>query len=83
MQQKKSLKFSKDVTESNLVTNADLEIALEKTKAEIIKWIAEMFVAQAVVTATGERCIYPGYIDGRCAQRDNYCIQKRCESFKM
>ena len=49
----------KDVTESNLVTKADreivkadLEIALEKTKAEIIKWVAGMLVAQAVVIAT-------------------------------
>ena len=49
----------KDVMESNLVTKADpeivkadLEIALEKTKADIIKWVAGMLVVQAVVIAT-------------------------------
>lgn len=42
----------KDVTESNLVTKNDLIIALAQTKADIIKWVAGMLVAQGALIAT-------------------------------
>ena len=42
----------KDVTETNLVTKEDLILALEKTKSDIIKWVAGMLVAQAAIVAT-------------------------------
>ena len=42
----------KDVTESNLVTKEDLKFELEKIKADLIKWVAGMLVAQAAIVAT-------------------------------
>lgn len=39
----------RDVTEMNLVTKYDLELALEKQKVELIKWVAGLLVAQAAV----------------------------------
>ena len=37
---------------SPFVTKNDLEEALARTKAEIIKWVAGMLVAQAAIVAT-------------------------------
>ena len=42
----------KETTEDYLVTKNDLEEALARTKAEIIKWVAGMLVAQAAIVAT-------------------------------
>ncbi len=42
----------KDTTEDHLVTKSDLKEELAKTKAEIIKWVAGMLVAQAAIVAT-------------------------------
>ena len=42
----------KETTEDYLVTRNDLEEALARTKAEIIKWVAGMLVAQAAIVAT-------------------------------
>jgi hypothetical protein len=39
----------KDVTETNLVTKYDLELALEKLKSDLVKWVAGLMVAQAAV----------------------------------
>ena len=42
----------KETTKDLLVTKKDLEEALARTKVEIIKWVAGMFVAQAAIVAT-------------------------------
>ena len=49
----------RDVIESNLVsktdleaTKVDLEKVIERTRADIIKWVAGMLVAQAAIVAT-------------------------------
>jgi len=42
----------KETTEDYLVTRSDLEEALARTKADIIKWVAGMLVAQAAIVAT-------------------------------
>jgi len=42
----------KETTEDYLVTKNDLEEALSRTKADIIKWVAGMLVAQAAIVAT-------------------------------
>jgi hypothetical protein len=39
----------KDVTETNLVTKLDLDLALERTKSGMIRWVAGLMVAQAGV----------------------------------
>ena len=39
----------RDVTETNLVTKYDLELSQEKQKAELVKWVAGLLVAQAAV----------------------------------
>ena len=39
----------KDVAETNLVTKTDLEVALERTKADLVRWVAGLMVAQAAV----------------------------------
>ena len=39
----------RDVTETNLVTKYDLELSQEKQKAELVKWVAGLMVAQAAV----------------------------------
>ena len=39
----------KDVTETNLVTKLDLDLALERTKSDMIRWVAGLMVAQAGV----------------------------------
>lgn len=39
----------KDVTETNLVTKVDLELELERTKADLVRWVAGLMVAQAAV----------------------------------
>jgi len=40
------------ITESDLVTRTHLDLALERTKSDLIKWIAGMLFAQAAVVAT-------------------------------
>lgn len=42
----------RDAVQSHLVTKGDLEEALARTKAEIVKWVAGMLVAQAAIVAT-------------------------------
>ena len=42
----------KETTADCLVTKNDLEEALSRTKADIIKWVAGMLVAQAAIVAT-------------------------------
>ena len=42
----------KETTEDFLVTKNDLEKARSRTKAEIIKWVAGMLVAQVAIVAT-------------------------------
>lgn len=39
----------KDVSETNHVTKYDLELALEKLKVELVKWVAGLLIAQAAV----------------------------------
>jgi hypothetical protein len=39
----------RDVTETNLVTKYDLDLALEKSKSDLVKWVAGLLVAQAAV----------------------------------
>ncbi len=39
----------KDVTETNLVTKIDLDLALERTKSDLIKWVAGLMIAQSGV----------------------------------
>jgi hypothetical protein len=41
----------KDVTESNLVTKDDLELALHRQSVTLIKWVAGTLIAQSVGTA--------------------------------
>lgn len=41
----------REITENNLVTRQYLDIRLAELKADIIKWVACMFVAQAAVIA--------------------------------
>ena len=38
--------------ESDLVTNQHLSLELERTKADMIKWIAGLLLAQAAIIAT-------------------------------
>ena len=40
-----------DVTESNLVTKDDLELALHRQSVTLIKWVAGALIAQAAGTA--------------------------------
>jgi hypothetical protein len=40
----------KDVTESNLVTKSDLEVALHRQSVTLIKWITSVLVAHALGT---------------------------------
>ena len=42
----------KDVAESHLATKEDVERIVEKSKVEIIKWVAGMLIAQAAIVAT-------------------------------
>lgn len=35
--------------ETNLVSKVDLDIALERTKADLVKWVAGLMVAQTGV----------------------------------
>ena len=39
----------KDVSETNHVTKYDLELALERLKVELVKWVAGFLIAQAAV----------------------------------
>jgi hypothetical protein len=39
----------KDVTETNMVTKADLELALEKQTSTIIRWVTGILVAHAAL----------------------------------
>lgn len=41
----------REITENNLVTRQYLDIRLAELKADIIKWVAGMLVAQAAVIA--------------------------------
>lgn len=41
----------KDVTENNLVTKSDLELALHRQSVTLIKWVAGSLVAHSVGTA--------------------------------
>ena len=41
----------KEVAENNLVTQQYLDVRLAELKADIIKWVAAMLVAQAAVIA--------------------------------
>lgn len=41
----------RDVTETNLVTKYDIELSQEKQKAELVKWVAGLMVAQAAAVA--------------------------------
>jgi hypothetical protein len=41
----------KDVTENNLVTKSDLELALHRQSVTLIKWIAGTLIAHSVGTA--------------------------------
>jgi hypothetical protein len=39
----------KDVSETNHVTKYDLELALEKLKIDLVKWVAGLLIAQVAV----------------------------------
>lgn len=41
----------KDVTENNLVTKSDLELALQKQSVTLIKWVAGILIGHAVGTS--------------------------------
>lgn len=42
----------RDVTENNLVSTVDLELALQRQSVTLIKWVSGVLVAHAVGTAT-------------------------------